>query len=265
VNQAAVDAPGEPIRLHIREGIATIELNRPASGNAIDLELARALLTSVRQVSLRDDVRVLVLRGAGKNFCAGGDIQAMDEAEDPTAYIGELATTIGDAVQELTTLAKPVVCIAQGAAAGAGLALTLAADIVIASSSARFLAAFGLVGLTPDSGTSWLLPQLVGLRRALDLTLTGRVLSAQEALDWGLVTRVIDADELDSQSARAISELASGAIQALGATRALVRAASAHTLDEQLRLEALTIANASGSAEAQALLSAFVARQRRSA
>jgi 2-(1,2-epoxy-1,2-dihydrophenyl)acetyl-CoA isomerase len=265
VNQAAVEDPQEFVRLNIREGIATVELNRPASGNAIHLDLARALLEAVRQASHRADVRMLVLRGAGRNFCVGGDIQAMEEAEAPTAYIGELATTIGDAVRELTMLAKPVVCIVQGAAAGAGLALTLAADIVIASSSARFLAAFGSVGLTPDSGTSWLLPQLVGLRRALDLTLTGRVLSAQEALDWGLITRVIDAEALDSHSELTISELASGATQALGATRALVRVASSHTLDEQLRLEALTIANASGSAEAQALLSAFVAKRRGSA
>nr|BFE58356.1 enoyl-CoA hydratase-related protein [Dactylosporangium thailandense] len=256
----AIDTSAAAVRSDIAEGVATIELNRPESANALDLPMAAALHDAVQAVSRDPGVRCVLLLGRGRNFCAGGDVAAMSGAADRHAYVLKLATTAHRSVLALTELDVPVVAAVQGAAAGAGLALSLVADVVLAGESARFLTAYAQAGLTPDCGTSWLLPQVVGLRRALALTLTDRRLTAQEAADWGLVTGVCPDDQVTESARRIALRMALGPVPALGRTRRLLRDASGRSLAEQLDVEAASIAEASMSPAADARLAAFAGK-----
>lgn len=251
-----------PVLYDVRDGVATVELNRPEVSNALDLATCTALLEALGSAAADDAVRGVLLLGRGKLFCAGGDVAAMAAAEDRTGFLQELADAAHEAVLALDALEKPVVAGVQGAAAGAGLALTLSADLVVAGESARFLTAYTAIGLTPDTGLSWLLPQAVGLKRALELTLTNRRLSAAEAVEWGVVTATCP-DDAVVETARALAEkVAAGPAYALGQSRALLRSARTRSLADQLDLEARTIAAAGTTAEAGSLIDAFVGGRR---
>lgn len=241
------------------DGVAEIRLNRAASGNAIDLDLAEALVAAVESVADDASVRCVLLTGEGRLFCAGGDVLAMAASSDPAGFLVELATVAHRAVLGLASLPVPVVAAVHGAAAGAGLALTLVSDIVLASTTARFAPAYVTVGLTPDCGTTWLLPRILGTRRALELGLTGRTLDAETALDWGLVTGVHDAGELESHARVVAGLLAAGPSPALGLTRRLLRPELAD-LAARLDLEAELIGEAATSPDAQQRIRAFVER-----
>ncbi len=253
-------AATSPARWTLCDGVATVELHRPGASNALDLPMATALSEVVDQIAADEQVRVVLLVGSGRNFCAGGDLAAMAGAVDRSAYVKELATTAHRAVLGLSSLSVPVVAAVQGAAAGAGLALTLVADLVVAGDSARFLTAYAAIGLTPDCGTSWLLPQVVGLRRAMDLAVGGRQLSAAEALDWGLVTSVCPDEELAETAGRLADRLASGPAAARGVARRLLRDGVSRSFAEQLDQEAAAIAASVRTPEAQQLVTAFASR-----
>lgn len=249
-----------PVLYDVADGVATIELNRPTSSNALDLALCEAFLSAVTRADGDDSVKVVLLVGRGKLFCGGGDVAAMAAAPDRGAFLQELADAAHDVVRALDRLEKPVVAGVQGAAAGAGLALTLSADLVVAGESARFVAAYTGIGLTPDSGLSWLLPQAVGLKRALEMTLTNRRLTAAEAVEWGIATSTCLDDEV-GDIARAIArKLADGPAHAYGQSRALLRSASGRSLTEHLDVEARAIAAASATPEATRLVEAFVSK-----
>lgn len=253
---------GPPVVLTVDQGLATVELDRPASGNALDASMAAALSAALDEVASADDIGCLLLLGRGRVFCGGGDIASMARATDREAVLRGLAGAAHAVVTRLVGLGRPVVAGIQGAAAGAGLALTLAADVVVAEASTRLLTAYAGIGLTPDSGTSWLLPRTIGLRRALDLTLTQRVLTAQEALDWGLVTRVCADGEVVAESTALARSLAAGPREALGLTRRLVRDSAQRPLAEHLEVEADAIARIGAGDEAGALIADFVSRRR---
>ena len=251
-----------PVRWDVRDGVATIELHRPEAANALDLPTAIALDDAVVAVSSDSSVHAVLLLGEGRHFCAGGDVTAMAAAADRAGYVLDLARTAHRAVLGIAALDVPVVAAVQGAAAGAGLALTLMADVVLAGASATFRTAYSRVGLTPDCGTSWFLPRIVGLRRALELTLTDRRLTAAEALEWGLVTSVGPDQELSDTARRIAAQLAAGPAPALGTTRRLLRDGLTRGLAEQLDIEAVTISQASLSPAAEASLSAFAGNSR---
>lgn len=251
---------GSPVLYDVEDGVATITLNRPDASNALDLALCEDLLAAVAKASDDDSVRSVLLLGNGKLFCGGGDVAAMAAADDRGAFLQELADAAHEAVRALDRLEKPVVAGVQGAAAGAGFALTLTADLVVAAESAKFLTAYTAIGLTPDTGSSWLLPQVVGLKRALELTLTNRRLTAAEAVEWGIATTTVPDGEV-APAARALAQqLAVGPAYAYGQSRALLRSAKGRSLDEQLDLEARTIAAASVRAEASARIEEFLAK-----
>jgi enoyl-CoA hydratase/carnithine racemase len=251
-----------PVRWEVRDRVATIELNRPEAANALDLPMAIALNDAVVAVSSDSSVRAVLLLGGGRNFCAGGDVTAMAAAADRASYVLDLARTAHRVVLGIAELDVPVVAAVQGAAAGAGLALTLVADVVLAGASAKFLTAYSQVGLTPDCGTSWLLPRIVGLRRALELVLTDRRLTAAEALEWGLITSVGPDQEIGGSARQIAAQLAIGPSSALGTTRRLLRDGLARSLAEQLDIEAMTISRASLSPVAEASLSGFAGNSR---
>jgi len=231
-------SPGAPVLLERSGRIACITLNRPAVANAIDQGLAAALRAVLEAIAAGPPPGAVLLQGAGRTFCGGGDLQAFNrEGTRAPAYVAALLADFHVAVQRLAELPVPVVVAVQGAAAGAGLGLALAADIVLAAEDSRFVMAYGAVGLTPDGGTSWGLPRAVGLRRALELTLLNRPLTAAEAQAAGLVTRVVPAGDLARQAQATAVELAAGPTAALVASKRLLRESLGRDLGAQLAAE----------------------------
>ncbi|MDN5895010.1 MAG: enoyl-CoA hydratase/isomerase family protein [Nocardioides sp.] len=241
----------------VTDGLARIELNRPSAANALDLDLAHALDDAVEQAATDDTVQAVLLTGAGKRFCAGGDVAAMVEADDQAAFLLELAQTLDGALQRLAALEKPTVASVQGAVAGAGLAVMLSCDLVVADPATKFVIAYPGVGLVPDCGVSWLLPRAVGQQRALQLALTNKPITADVALDWGLVTELSDDVERGAELA---GQLAAGPSYALGQAKRLLRNSWETTRVGAGEDEARTIAKAVTTPEAQALLEAFTKR-----
>ncbi|MBK8437429.1 MAG: enoyl-CoA hydratase/isomerase family protein [Austwickia sp.] len=207
----------------VEDGVGCLRLNRPAAANALNAHVGLALQDAVRRLSVDPDVGSVLVSGAGKRFCAGGDMAAMAGADDPAAFGRDLADNLDVAFQALASLPKPTVVVVQGAVAGAGLALMLSCDIVIAEQSTRFRAAYPSVGLTPDTGLSWLLPRAIGTVRALDLLLTNRLLTAAEARAMGLAARVVEDGHGYDIGAGIAADLAAGPTYALGCTKTLVR------------------------------------------
>ncbi|TAL02578.1 MAG: enoyl-CoA hydratase, partial [Rhodospirillaceae bacterium] len=242
---------------------ATLTLNRPEAGNTITLPLAQALF----EVSLRCErdkaIRCVVLTGRGKLFCGGGDVAVFAEigANLPN-YLGELAKTLNMALSHLMRMPKPLLALVNGSAAGAGLSLAISADIVIAGSSARFLAAYGEVGLSPDGGMTWLLPRLVGMRRAQEIIIANKIVGAAEALEIGLVTEVVDDSNLtEIGHARALS-LANSATEAIGGARQLLLGAFDGAYEDHLEREAVMISNISRGPECREGIDAFRNRRK---
>jgi 2-(1,2-epoxy-1,2-dihydrophenyl)acetyl-CoA isomerase len=248
------------IRYTVDDGVARIALARPDVSNAVDLATATAFGAAVDRAGEDPEVRVVLVTGDGARFCAGGDVASMAAAADPSAYLQDLADELDGALQRLGALDKPVVAAVQGAAAGAGLAVVLACDVVVSGRGTKFLTAYAGVGLTPDCGLSWLLPRAVGQQRALELALTGRVLTAEEARDWGLVTTVVDDAELEEQATVLAVRLATAPPFALGQARRLIRSSWTVSRAESGADEARTIARAVTTPEAQALVARFAGR-----
>jgi len=241
----------------VADGVAHIEINRPAVSNSFDLATAKAFDDAIARAEQDDAVRAVLLTGAGKRFSAGGDVASMVAADDQAAFLLELAEALDVAARRLDALAKPVVCAVQGAVAGAGNSVMLAADVIVAAEGTKFVMAYPGVGLTPDIGVSWLLPRAVGQVRALEYALTGRQLTAAEAREWGLVTTVV-ADEELSQTARELAvKLAAGPVFALGQARRLIRDSWSRTREEAGAEESRTIAAAVLTDDAQQRLAAF--------
>ncbi|MFH9552143.1 enoyl-CoA hydratase/isomerase family protein [Streptomyces sp. NPDC051445] len=240
-------------------GLARVEMRRGA-GNAIDLAMARALLDAARECEkLR--VRAVLLTGRGRSFCVGGDLKefAALSGERLSGHLTEVTDALHGALRVLAALDAPLVVAVQGAVAGAGIGLVAAGDVSLAATDAGFTAAYTAIGYTPDAGVSWWLPRLVGPRRALDLLLTNRRVPAAEALQMGLVSRVVTPERLYGEAVGTAGALARGATGAYGATRRLVGRAPAAGLDEQLDAEARQLVAAAGSAEGREGVAAFLA------
>lgn len=245
-----------PVEYAVQDGVAHVELNRPEAYNAVDLELADGLHAAMQRAGSDPSVRAVLLSGRGNSFCSGGDVKAMASADDPETFVRRLAAASNRAVLAMESLGKPITAAVHGSAVGAGLGYVCAADLVVAAESARFLSAFTTVGLTPDSGASWFLPRLVGTRRALELTLLNRVLTAAEALEWGLVNTVCP-DELLGKVADDVTRRLAAGPSASGPARGLVRSAADRSLAEHLDAEGASIAAMAGTEDARRLLAAF--------
>lgn len=253
---------GEPV-LFDRDGvIARVTLNRPEAGNAIDLATAEALVDAAARCD-DDAIRCVVLTGAGRLFCTGGDIALMAAGGDQVSDIlYRLASTFHVALQRLGALRKPLIVLVNGPAAGAGFSLALAGDIVLAARSAHFTAAYSSIGLTPDGGISWLLPRLVGLRKAQEILVANRRVDAAEAERIGLVTRMVEDEQLEAEGVAYAATFARAATQALGNTRQLIREGLVSSLEAQLESEARTIANSGLSADGREGVASFLARRK---
>ncbi|MET9911174.1 enoyl-CoA hydratase-related protein [Streptomyces sp. NPDC006476] len=244
------------------DGLARIEMCREA-GNAIDLAMARALLDAARECE-KARVRAVLLTGRGRSFCVGGDLKEFAGLSGGRLadHLTEVTDALHGALRLLAGLDAPLVVAAQGAVAGAGLGLLAAADVSLASTDAGFTAAYTAIGYTPDAGVSWALPRLVGPRRALDLLLTNRRVTSEEALRLGLVGRVVAPERLTEEAVGTARALARGATSAYGVTRRLVTRALSADLAEHLDEESRHLAAAAASAEGREGVTAFLAGRR---
>jgi 2-(1,2-epoxy-1,2-dihydrophenyl)acetyl-CoA isomerase len=228
-----------PVLLEIDDGVGRLTLNRPDASNAIDQAMAESLEDAASTLLDTEGLRAVLLTGAGARFCAGGDVGSFAAAGDELdRALEQILRPLHTAVTHLGQLDAPVVAAVQGSAAGAGLSLVAGADVVLASASAKLVMAYTGIGLVPDGGSTWYLPRIVGVSRALDLALTNRVLSADEACAWGLVSRVVADDDLTSEAESLARTLASGPTGALGAAKRLLRGSLDRSLEDQLAHEA---------------------------
>ena len=229
----------ETILFSIETGVARLTLNRPDRLNSFTVQMHGELAQALDQIEAAPDVRVLLLTGAGRGFCAGQDLS--DRAVAPGGDAVDLGESVeryyNPLVRRLVALPFPVVCAVNGVAAGAGANLALAADIVIAAKSAKFIQSFANIGLIPDSGGTWILPRLIGQARALAITLTGVPVSAEQAEAWGMIWRAVADDALAEEAETLVAGFAAAPTLGLAATKAMIRASGAHTLDQELDLQ----------------------------
>ena len=250
------------VRFGVEGSVATITLDRPKAGNAIDLPMSRELMELAIRCEGDTGVRCVVLTGEGRLFCGGGDVAAFEgEGERLPEFLREITLHLHAAVSVFARMPKPLVTAVNGPAAGAGVALAVLGDIVLADPSAAFSLAYTGIGLTPDGGTTWLLPRLIGLRRTQELCLTNRKVRAEEAASLGLVTRVVGEGALAQETAAVARQLAESAGSALGATRRLLLESYSNSLDDQLSLESRTISAQSRNPEAREGIAAFLEKR----
>jgi 2-(1,2-epoxy-1,2-dihydrophenyl)acetyl-CoA isomerase len=241
----------EPASMSLPEGlrferdgaIARLTLHRPNVGNSLDVRTARALMHASIECDEDTSVRCVVLSGTGRLFCAGGDIGEFAAAGDSiSVLLKELTTYLNAAVARFARMRKPIITAVNGPAAGAGLSLAMLGDLVLAVRSAHFTVAYTALGLSPDCGATWWLPRLVGLRVAQELILTNRRLSAEEAKLVGLITRVVDDNQLVTETDMLANQLANSAPEALAHARRLLMSSFDTTLETQMDAETRSIA-----------------------
>jgi len=246
----------------IRNNIARITLNRPDAANALNLELSKDLMYAALQCDQDPTIRAVIITGAGRLFCAGGDLKSFAaQGEQLPYHLKEVTTYLHAAMSRFTRMDAPVIAAVNGTAAGAGMSLVCACDLVLAAESARFTMAYTRAGLTPDGSSTYFLPRIVGLRRALELTLTNRLLSAQEAQEWGIVTRVVPDGHLIAETDTLATQLASGATIALGATKRLLQSGWTETLETQMEHETQSIAAMAHTADGREGITAFLEKR----
>ncbi len=223
--------------------------------------MGQELLNAALRCNEDPEVRAVVLSGAGRTFCVGDDVKDFaEQGEGLPSYLKELTAHFHAAISRLARMDPPVVAVYAGAAGG-GFSLAISCDLVLAAESSRFAMAYSKAGLTPDGSSTYHLPRLVGLRRAMELALTGRELSAQEAFEWGIVNRVVP-DEVLSEEATGLAErLAAGPTRALGASKRLLHGGWTETLETQMEHETRAIADISRTADAREGIAAFTQKR----
>lgn len=226
---------------HLEDGVLTLTLNRPESLNALNLAMIADLKAATGAAELDDRVRAVVIRG-GEHFMAGGDLKwfhsqlELPPAERQALFEQTIAAVHSSTLQ-IRRMGKPVIAAVNGAAAGFGLSLVLACDLAVAADSAYFTLAYCHIALSPDGGATWFLPRAVGAKRAAEIALLGDRFDARQALEWGLINRVVAAADLAAEADKLARRLARGPREALARTKALLQASSSQSLAEQLFAE----------------------------
>jgi 2-(1,2-epoxy-1,2-dihydrophenyl)acetyl-CoA isomerase len=262
MNHSGQPAQYSTLLYEVKDNVARITLNRPDAANALDAQMGHELMLASIQASEDPSVRAVILTGAGKMFCGGGDLKHFaQQGERLPANHKQLAGELHLAISRFARMEAPLIAAVNGSAGGAGFSLAMFADLVLAAESAKFTLAYTRAGLSPDGGSTYFLPRIIGVRRALEMALTNRVLSAQEALDWGLVTRVVPDAALQAEAAALAAQLAAGATHALGAAKRLILSSFSESLETQMELEALAIAEQARGAHSREGIAAFIAKR----
>ena len=247
----------------IEQGIATLTLNRPDKLNSFTQAMHEEVRDALAKVNADNTVRVFVLTGAGRGFCAGQDLS--DRAVEP----GSKGVDLGESVEKnyaplvlaLKALAMPVICAVNGVAAGAGANLALACDIVIAGKSASFVEVFCKLGLIPDTGGTFFLPRLIGSARAMGLAMLGEKLMAEKAEDWGLIWKCVDDAELAQEARKLAVHFSTAPTKGLAYTKQALAASGANTLPQQLALEARMMSDLGNSDDYREGVAAFMEKR----
>ena len=247
-----------------RDGaIVRLTLNRPTAANSIDVPMARALMEASIVCDEDDSVRCVLLTGAGRMFCAGGDVAGFANAgDDVPRLLKEITSYLHAAIAHFARMNKPLVTAVNGPAAGAGFSLAMLGDLVLASRTAHFTLAYTALGLSPDGGATWLLPRLVGLRRAQEMALMNQRVSADAAAAAGLITRAVEDHSLLPEATALAHQLAEGATPAFGKVRNLLLASFGQSLEAQMEAEARGIAEMARTAQGREGIAAFIARRK---
>lgn len=256
-----------PLLYDVTDGVATLTLNRPDRLNALDVAITDALADRLSTLAGDSAIRAVILTGAGRAFMAGGDIGmfarliAETDRADRPAQMAPLIAKANRVTQTLITMPQPTLAAIEGPCVGFGLSLMMACDLAIASESASFALGYGGIGTSPDGGATWLLPRLVGRRRAAEIALLGESFTAQQAADWGLLTRVCaDGTALTAASGMA-ARLAVGAGAAQARTKHLLNTSEQSSLTDQMQAEAEAFAASSATDDFEEGVAAFLDRR----
>ena len=246
-----------------REGpLACLTFQRPEAYNALNDTMAAELLAAVQDVQFDPKARALLITGAGKAFHSGGDIKSFTQAGDQVHnFVDRVVIDFHAFISRLARMPKPVVGAVNGPAGGAGFSLMLACDMVLAREDAVFTMAYTRIGASPDGGSTFFLVRLLGLRRALELAYTNRVLTANEALDWGLVNQVLPSEGFLEKAKEFAQQLAEGPTQAFGRAKQLMLHSLDHDFEKQLELEARAIVESTQTTDFRKNIQAFVEKK----
>jgi 2-(1,2-epoxy-1,2-dihydrophenyl)acetyl-CoA isomerase len=251
------------LRFERRDAVALLTLDRAGEANTLNPDLARELAEAAAACHADKRVRAVVLTGSGRFFCAGGDVKAMAGFGDAIGTrIKALADDLHRAISTFARMDAPLVVAVNGPAAGAGLSLAATGDLVVAADDAHFTMAYTSVGLSPDGSSTWYLPRLIGLRRTQELMLTNRRLSAQEALEWGLVHKLAPASSALDEAMRWAGSLANGAAASHASIKRLLLATWGHGLETQMELEGQAISACAAGPEGREGVTAFAQKRK---
>jgi len=253
----------ETLSFDVSDGVARVALNRPEAANAFNIQICSDFFDAAIACDERDDIRAVVLTGEGSMFSAGGDLKFFTAQGDALgATLKEITGLLHAAIGRMAHMDAPVVGAINGMAAGAGFSLAAACDYAIAAKSARFTLAYTAAGLSPDGSSTWFLPRLIGLRRARELMLTNRMLSADEALDMNIIDRVVADDALEDEAMALAKQFAEGPTRAYGATKRLLQETWSSGLEVQMDRETRSISDLTRTADAREGISAFIEKRK---
>ncbi len=249
------------LRYQFANGVGMITLNRPEVYNALNDEITFELQDALKVVARDETVRAVVLTGEGKAFCSGQDLKA-SSGQEKRSFLDSLHKRYNPIIRAIREMPKPVICRLNGVAAGAGCSLALACDVIVASEEATMIEVFINIGLVPDSGSSYFLPRLVGMAKAFELCSMGNKVKAREAMDMGLITKVVPPDQLDSAVGEYSNYYAQAPTKAIGLIKKMLNKSATSTLDDMLDYEAYCQEIAGNSQDYKEGVAAFLEKRR---
>jgi 2-(1,2-epoxy-1,2-dihydrophenyl)acetyl-CoA isomerase len=251
----------QTIKFEQSGAITRITLNRPDAANGMNDTMTRELADAARRCDT-EATKVVLLTGAGRFFCAGGDLKSFASAPSRGRYIKGVADELHRAISTFARMDAVLITAVNGVAAGAGFSIAVAGDLVLAAESASFTMAYTRAGLSPDGSSSYYLPRLIGVRKTQELMLTNRTLSAQDAAQWGLVTEVVPDAELADRANALADQMAATSRQSNGAVKALLLTTFKNGVEEQMELEGRLIAERADSSDGREGVDAFLAKRK---
>lgn len=250
------------LEYEVKKHVAWIRFNREEHGNSLNDAMGMELMDAAWACAEDENVRAIVLTGKGKAFSFGGDLKSFhSQGAGMEKHLKDVTMYLHEAVSRFVHMKKPVIAAVNGVAAGAGMSLALFSDLIVSCESAKFTLAYTNVGLTPDGSASYFLPRIVGAKRALELTLTNRVLTAHEAMEWGIVSKVVADDALTEEVSALASQLAAGPVGAYGEAKQLMYGSYDETLESQMAKESALISKRAATDEGKEGVSAFIEKR----
>ena len=252
------------IIFEIKDSIALIKLNRPDNYNSLNELMARELLEISHECDTNNSIRCTILTGSGeKAFCSGGDLKSFyEQGTNIARHLKEVTHLLHGAITRFSRMNAPLIVSINGVAAGAGLSFVGFADLAVCSEKASFVSAYSKAGLTPDGSSSYFLPKIIGSRRYLELVMTNKVLSAQEALEWGLINSIFEHNVLHTKTLEIALTLAEGPTLAFGRTKELVHSSFHSSLEGQMELETEMISKSSDTSDGKEGIKSFVTKEK---